>query len=134
MNGFEKLKEVLSKYHSNWRNPRLAPLKTSEPYDLDNDFDKFYPCATEPGCYMFFSKDWEISYIGKAVNLGRRIGSYLRQDRPSRKMLLLYEWKLQPRYIVAVSVKERFEAPSLEEYLIQRLDPPDNTQGRNWVE
>jgi hypothetical protein len=36
-------------------------------------------------------------------------------------------------YVQFVSVTDPFEAPSLEEFLIDRLHPPGNIQGRKLV-
>jgi hypothetical protein len=41
-------------------------------------------------------------------------------------------WSQPPRFFYAVAVPEQmpFEAPALEEFLIGRLQPPDNSVGR----
>ena len=38
-------------------------------------------------------------------------------------------WRQRAAFVVLVTVDEPFEAPSLEEYLIDRLRPPGNVNG-----
>ncbi|WP_020407700.1 hypothetical protein [Hahella ganghwensis] len=38
-------------------------------------------------------------------------------------------WRTKPHFLVTASVENFFEAPSLEEYLIEELQPPENILG-----
>ena len=42
------------------------------------------------------------------------------------------EWSKNPRYVATLGFndKDRYEVPSLEEYLIMKLSPKDNTNGK----
>jgi excinuclease UvrABC nuclease subunit len=83
---------------------------------------------------MFYSKDGKLLYIGKASGrhfLGGRIASYFRwTDRQSKTGLCAGgDWTSVPSYVQTIKVHQPYEAPSLEEYLIQELRPSDNVRG-----
>jgi hypothetical protein len=129
MSGIDDLRGALSEYHQVWRHPSLKELKVSETYDIENDFKKCYPGDGRPGCYVFLDQSYNIIYVGKSGSLGPRIHSYFLSYREHKRLIFRDSWSVTPRYIVCVEVKESFEAPSLEEFLIQRLKPPANTVG-----
>lgn len=105
-------------------------------YDLLSDWkpDIAVPCAEDGGVYAFFDKDGELLYVGKASHsntLGRRILSYFYAAKPDDGGAKpRHQWTARPRYALITATKPAFEAPSLEEYLIHELDPPENTVGR----
>lgn len=115
----------------------IGAFSFSEVYDLQNDwFKSTFPNSGRAGCYVFYDETGKLVYIGKASlnsNLGFRIGTYFHRDkvrdvtepRPGQK------WKtpLPPRYLQTIPVDEPYQAPSLEEYLILKLQPPGNTSG-----
>ena len=44
---------------------------------------------TQPGCYIYYNKDNEIIYVGKAKNLKRRVYSYFHKQHDSVKVAVL---------------------------------------------
>ena len=43
----------------------------------------------QPGCYIYYNKDNEIIYVGKAKNLKRRVYSYFHKQHDSVKVTVL---------------------------------------------
>ena len=84
--------------------------------------------AEEPGVYVMASAAGEPLYVGKSVNLRRRVGSYLRSPIAiSRNLQELIE--LTER-IDVVPVDSELEAVLLEQRLIDAWLPPFNIQRR----
>lgn len=110
-------------------------FQLSEPYHLERQWKSTtIPNADRCGCYFFYGEPGDLLYIGKvslAHTLGRRTTSYFRVDpetaRPKTKDAA---WSDAPVWLQTLSVNEPYEAPSLEEYLIDRFRPPSNTQMR----
>lgn len=102
-------------------------------YELstDNWRRTTFPFATAAGCYLFYSGDRQLLYVGKVSlthSIGARVASYFRS---LPELAPVHSgWSMPPRYLQVVRVNEPYEAPSLEEYLIRELDPMDNTRGR----
>lgn len=114
------------------RVPRFEPVR----YDLLSDWklDVMLPYAEGKGVYAFFNKNEELLYVGKASlgnTLGRRVCSYFyaKPDRFGAKPRHPWTEKGRPRYALITATDFAFEAPSLEEYLIEALQPPENTVG-----
>lgn len=115
------------------REPRLEPVR----YDLLSDWklDLMLPYAEEKGVYAFFNKNDELLYVGKASHnssLGHRVCSYFYAKPDSCGAKPRHPWaeKGRPRYALITATDFAFEAPSLEEYLIEALQPPENTMGK----
>jgi excinuclease UvrABC nuclease subunit len=116
----------------------LAPFKLSEFYDLQRDCKQQYPNCGSPGCYLFYNATNELLYIGKTSlrnTLGSRISAHICWN--SERSLLVpkepeswskYGYGL-PRYVQTVATRHPYEAPSLEEYLIDKLQPLLNVRG-----
>lgn len=96
----------------------------------ENWRDEYIPFRGSPGCYLFFDKEGRLLYIGKATNLGARVGSYFASSPFAPKHG--HVWSSAPHYAFIIQVEEVWEAPSLEEFLIRELHPTDNTRSRNW--
>jgi len=105
----------------------------TEAYALteENWRDEYIPFRSSAGCYIFFDEAGRPLYVGKATNLGARVGSYF-NSRPFGPKPG-HVWSSAPQYAFLIQVEELWEAPSLEEFLINELQPADNTRGRNWV-
>lgn len=141
----EKIMEFLQRY----RRPSILQIATSGLYDLYPDRelsknaseapidfrwpDDYYPNAALPGVYAMFGEELKLLYVGKASgnsSVGNRLGSYFTYSENKECNFCHSSWK--PRFIATATIDRefRFEAPSLEEYLIRELSPRWNTQGK----
>jgi hypothetical protein len=121
----EKVCGKVREYEKKYRNPNLEKLEISNLYHIPTQWNEVFPFSNENGCYVFYSCDKQLLYVGKASlkhALGARIGSYFRQGVPVHN-----GWSHFPEYLQTIKVQFAFEAPSLEEFLITELTPPDNT-------
>jgi GIY-YIG catalytic domain len=112
----------------------LEPFVVSEVYDLARDRLRQYPNCGKAGCYFFFDASGWLIYVGVSGDLGYRLGQYFHLNE-ERTMLVPkpnYIWRRQPRYLQTVATRNEYEAPSLEAYLIdklQSLGTLENTRG-----
>jgi hypothetical protein len=109
------------------------PFEISGLYDLQEEWRvKKFPFAGEAGCYVFYSDKYQLIYIGKVSqrhSLGSRIASYFRWDLTKSHIEPKHTWTFPPRYVQTIKTHHPFEAPSLEEFLIVKLEPRDNRSG-----
>jgi len=141
-------KEKLISYCEKFRHPSLTKFGDTKIYDLfprskngclvsdeiHEAWPSKFPYADSPGVYAFLNDRGIVEYIGKANNLGKRLCSYTKYEKKGNTdsgCKLSSDWKVVPRYIAVVSVPKDswFEILSLEGYLIEILNPPQNTQG-----
>ncbi len=78
---------------------------------------------TQPGCYIYYNKDNEIIYVGKAKNLKRRVYSYFHKQHDSVKVTVLVSQIERMEYIITDS---EVEALILESHLIKKHKPKYN--------
>lgn len=78
---------------------------------------------TQPGCYLYYDKDGEIIYVGKAKNLKRRVYSYFHKQHESPKTNILVSQIEKLEYIITDS---EVEALILESHLIKKHKPKYN--------
>ena len=78
---------------------------------------------TQPGCYIYYNKDGEIIYVGKAKNLKRRVYSYFHKQHDSVKTNVLVSQIEKLEYIITDS---EVEALILESHLIKKHKPKYN--------
>ena len=76
-----------------------------------------------PGIYQYFDKNGTIIYVGKAVNLKRRVSSYFNKNQQSLKTRLLVSNIADLKYIV---VNSEQDALLLENNLIKKHQPKYN--------
>lgn len=76
-----------------------------------------------PGVYQYFNKEGVIIYVGKAVNLKRRVSSYFNKYQTSLKTQLLVKQIADLKYIV---VNSEQDALLLENALIKKHQPHYN--------
>ena len=55
---------------------------------------------TQPGCYIYYNKEDEIIYVGKAKNLKRRVYSYFHKQHDSVKVRVLVSQIERMEYII----------------------------------
>jgi hypothetical protein len=85
------------------------------------------PRAASPGVYVLYSADGKLGYIGKAslrANMGRRLYAHFEGAGGTPGPL-----NDCTQYVQLIEVSEAHLAPSLEECLIGRLNPPWNALG-----
>jgi hypothetical protein len=107
----------------------LAPEVTSK-------WPEAWPHGWCQGVYFIFGSQVRLLYIGKASMrhpIGGRLSCYFQYARPGNGCRVVHAgWSEPPRFVAALAVPKgmAFEAPALEEFLIERLSPPDNVKGR----
>lgn len=122
------LESLLEEY----RRQPMGSLEISDLYDLVDDCRRQYPNYDKAGIYKFWNADHELIYVGRADNLGYRIGEHLRLNR-ERTALVPKDpaWWLEagrglPRYLRTVATVTPDESWKLECFLIRKLNPPRN--------
>ena len=76
-----------------------------------------------PGCYLYYNKDNEIIYVGKAKILKRRVKSYFNKKHDSVKVNILVSQIDHLEYIIT---NTEVEALILENHLIKKHKPKYN--------
>ena len=76
-----------------------------------------------PGCYIYYNKDNEIIYVGKAKILKRRVMSYFNRKHDSVKVNILVSQIERLEYIIT---NTEVEALILENHLIKKHKPKYN--------
>jgi hypothetical protein len=136
----------LVEYISLYRRADFPPLEMSDPFDLfpdqpvpagispKSDAHRSWPFGHRAGVYMIYSMAFKILYIGKA-SMKKRLGDRLYTYFGNGEKCILrahHKWPDPPRFLVNIAVPADmpFEAPSIEEYLIGKLNPIWNVVGR----
>ncbi len=76
-----------------------------------------------PGCYIYYNKDCEVIYVGKAKILKRRVMSYFNRKHDSIKVSVLVSQIERLEYIIT---NTEVEALILESHLIKKYKPRYN--------
>ena len=76
-----------------------------------------------PGCYIYYNKDGEVIYVGKAKILKRRVLSYFNRHHDSVKVNVLVSQIERLEYIIT---NTEVEALILESHLIKKYKPRYN--------
>ncbi|MDQ3014988.1 MAG: exonuclease domain-containing protein [bacterium] len=79
-----------------------------------------------PGVYTFYGEDGEILYIGKSINIKKRVVSHFGNDGSSKQLRLMQEVK----DIDAVSTSGELGALLLESHMIKKEQPLYNRMAR----
>ena len=93
-----------------------------------------FPNAGKPGVYLVFDDSELLLYVGKSETdvqsrLGRYFGYETGRTGPCKIKSISPPWKVRPHFVRTIAVKDSKEAPLLEEFLIDVLQPPENTRG-----
>ncbi|NJB81339.1 excinuclease ABC subunit UvrC [Wenyingzhuangia aestuarii] len=78
---------------------------------------------TTPGVYQYFDKDGTIIYVGKAINLKKRVSSYFSKNHDDAKTRILVSKIVDIKHIV---VATETDALLLENNLIKKYKPKYN--------
>ena len=76
-----------------------------------------------PGCYIYYNKDNEVIYVGKAKILKRRVKSYFNKKQDNIKVKVLVSQIDRLEYIIT---NTEVEALILESHLIKKHKPRYN--------
>lgn len=93
-----------------------------------------FPNANSPGAYLIFDAKMDLLYVGKTTRtLNSRLGCYFgyvagRGSGCLIKPNMLPPWKTRPYYVRTIAVTNADEVHALESFLIDRLNPPDNSR------
>ena len=117
MSDADKIRELVSKYCAEQRNPVLpkfvihGPISADEACQLD--------IARKPGCYVFYGSDGRYHYIGMSLtSVGNRIAAHV---APATQAGPFWRNGSAPYSIDLIEVAEAWEAPSLEAYLYAKI-------------
>ncbi len=132
------LQELTDRVRAYCATYNLDGCTISDPYFVHEQWQSTsFPNAEKPGCYAFFDDCGTLLYIGKAScgsTIGRRAATYFKWgiDKPEElgRTGCAY-WTGIPTVLHTIPVEEAHQAPSLEEYLIEHLHPPENRTGRS---
>ena len=138
MDGVGRLKISARAYQRRYFAGKPKALDISDCYDLKSNWPDVWPRCDKAGVYAIFNRNKKLLYVGKASQsscIGVRLSSYFRYEKGAKGKGPCtthpdHEWTSAPRYVLAIAVGEAHQAPSLEEYLIEKLEPIDNTIGK----
>lgn len=145
----DQVRDALSQYVLTYRHPDLPPLEMSGIYDLfpeDHADPVANTCAVWPanypnrysrGVYLMLGAHQQLLYVGKVSmnnSFDSRLAGYFSYTTDGKKRCQVKHdtWGTRPEFLITIPVSSdmAFEAAALEEYLIDRLQPPDNTKGK----
>jgi hypothetical protein len=142
--------DAIADYKANYRRHDFPDFEISGLYDLTpekprscttlpaHNWPNAYPHPGRAGVYLIFSDSLQLLYVGKASmgsSIPKRLQTYFRYGKIGEMVLHHSTWSQPPRFFYVVAVPEgyEFEAPALEEFLIRRLHPLNNSVGRRQV-
>lgn len=144
MEPLSKVSAAIADFSSKYRAPGLPHIEISKPVDLFPDapqkielgahttWKDSWPFATRPGVYIIYSSSLDLIYIGK-TSMNRCIGKRLYEYFGDGPECIIKKEKLCKARVVVIAAVPKdmpFEAPALEEYLIKKLQPPQNDLGK----
>jgi DNA polymerase-3 subunit epsilon len=110
----EKIEEAMQKVLKRVRVPASVPLQVIE------------NLPENPGVYIFYGEDGEILYIGKSINIKKRVISHFGNDASSKQLRLASEVK----DIEAITTAGELGALLLESHMIKKEQPLYNRLSR----
>ena len=120
---FNDLRIVLNEFNTKHPRPH-GKLKLTDLLDISTQSRASWPSNEEPGVYVFLDSDKFVSYIGKAShNIGSRLSARFDVKWNSKT-----SESSDCKYITAIPlpINVGFEAPAIEEYLLERLNTKHN--------
>jgi hypothetical protein len=95
-----------------------------------------WPHGDQSGCYAMYDGSKNLLYIGLAGHIASRLNSWFRyKEREDAQMpwtsYAVGTWQTQPVFLQTIKTHEPYEAPSLEAFLIAKLDPCENINLRS---
>jgi hypothetical protein len=137
----KQISGAIARYHDTYRHPGLGPLELSGIYALfpgesssvaiEYWWPAWWPNGNQPGVYLIFSTNMELLYVGMSGHLGSRLNCWFWWEAgPGSGCKVMHNWKNRPHYVATVALGRAFEALGLEGFLIEELNPPENTLGR----
>jgi hypothetical protein len=132
---------AVDEYVTNYRRSDLPPLEVSGLLDLLPDqslghdlrpeltWRDPWPFGSRAGAYLVYDHSVNLIYVGKAAVIGNRLAAYF---GGGPECVFRQGWGIPPRFlrVIAVPPDMHFEAAGLEAFLIARLHPHLNTQGK----
>ncbi|MEX2012253.1 MAG: excinuclease ABC subunit UvrC [Patescibacteria group bacterium] len=86
--------------------------------------DKIKHLPANPGIYRFLDEDGQVLYVGKAINLKNRVGSYVSSNHSDRPWIAVMMGLA--RDVEAVIVENELEALLVESSFIKEFEPKFN--------
>lgn len=140
----ENIINELKEYHDKYRNPNLTSFKLSPIYHLfpnktlnetkeyEHKWPNPYPHEEKSCVYLILDDEYKIIYIGQSEKVQYRFSSYFTYDKDKKNCKIKGNWKGDPHYIYLIPIENetKFERFSLEQYLIDKVKPIDNTKGK----
>ena len=93
--------------------PEKSPRQTLNPHALPE----------RPGVYLFKDAQHKVLYVGKAINLRRRVSQYFQASQDNEKVLF---FRSRITHIETIVTGSELEALVLEDSLIKQEKPPFN--------
>ncbi|MGV3659869.1 MAG: hypothetical protein ACO1TE_06785 [Prosthecobacter sp.] len=136
------IQAALDHYNATYRREGLREWEWGQQLDLHLDerrdeltlcWKDSWPHGDRAGVYFVFAQDEHLLYVGKASMgscMGARLSSWF-QGSCDEICKIRGTWSDRPAHVrtLAVADEMRFEAAALEEFLINKLCPPDNCVG-----
>jgi hypothetical protein len=126
----ENVRYYVEKYCADHSIPIFEISDLADIQQLYRDNDPF-PFQDGAGCYLFWSARTELLYVGKVSlkhNICSRLKTYFRWDENKTAVVPTpgHTWTSAPVFVQVIKVREPYQAPSLEEFLTDKLNPSDN--------
>jgi hypothetical protein len=138
----KKLQDAIAEYETDYRRQDFGRFEPGALYDLFPPatgsplaWPEPWPHSDDAGVYAVLDASRSVLYVGKASFnhcLGGRLASYFAYEKGRKgSCKIIHKWHAKPRYVYIVPVPHdrTFEASALEEFLIRKLQPPDNKVG-----
>lgn len=143
----DRIEKAVEEYAASYRRADLPQMEVSRPYALFPDeeepqlevawrWPEPWPNGLSRGVYFVLARGGGLLYVGKAsikATIGSRLAHWFQTEKATQACKVVHPgWTDKPMYVATLAVADdmSFEAPALEEYLIQKLSPPDNVRGR----